>query len=167
MLMTTLMDPPCALTGSSAARLSAHFAIDFSSATSRATMASRDAPISFWSAVRSVAALGSRQDATTELPSDLARICLQNSRPMPRFAPVTTTSALAIGPPGMYFLSDLSEAEAATSKLRLAGEACLRLSAAVVGDDMACREARATREGRRSELDIVARFRSGATLAIC
>jgi hypothetical protein len=43
----------------------------------------------------------------------------------------------------------------------------LRLSAADVGDDMACREARATREGRRSELDIVARFRSGATLAIC
>ena len=156
LLMTTSMDPPCAWTGSRAPSPSAQLAIEVSSATSRATTARRDSPTSFWSAVRSSAAFGSRQDATMELPGDLARICLQNSRPMPRLAPVTTTQAFAIGSPGTYFLSTLGEAaaETATSKLLLAGEACLRPSAVFVGDDMTCREANTRRDGRRSELDI-------------
>mmetsp|Transcript_10154 Transcript_10154/g.39665 ORF Transcript_10154/g.39665 Transcript_10154/m.39665 type:complete len:251 (+) Transcript_10154:78-830(+) len=105
LLMTTSMDPPCAWTGSRAPRPSAQLAIEVSSATSRATTARRDSPTSFRSAARSSAAFGSRQDATTELPGDLVRICLQNSRPIPRFAPVTRTHALAIFSPGTYFLS--------------------------------------------------------------
>ena len=76
--------------------------MEFSSDTSKEVIASRSGPTLSCTSMSSSADSGSRQHATTALPSCFARICVTNSSPMPRLAPVTTTVAFSIGPPGTY-----------------------------------------------------------------
>ena len=42
------------------------------------------------------------QEKVKSVGASFARICVTNSSPMPRLAPVTTTVAFSIGPPGTY-----------------------------------------------------------------
>eukprot|EP00982_Pelagococcus_subviridis_P007705 30715-Pelagococcus_subviridis.AAC.3 len=137
-------------------------AMDASSATSSVVTASRASPKLSRSARRSTQDVASRDVAITALDGCFARICETNSRPMPRFAPVTTTTAFLISSPGTYVASDAAAAADASRFARSGGigvDDARRVgrgsgSATLDDDGRSARRrrgARATTEGRDAE----------------
>mmetsp|Transcript_13290 Transcript_13290/g.21587 ORF Transcript_13290/g.21587 Transcript_13290/m.21587 type:complete len:254 (-) Transcript_13290:143-904(-) len=87
LFITTSTTPLLSVTGAATSSDAAQLPMDASSSTSSAVSARRRGPTTACRAARSPACSTSRHAATTVFPSDCARSCLTNSRPIPRLAP--------------------------------------------------------------------------------